>query len=249
MNEQTVALVTGANKGIGLQIAKDLAGHGLTVLVGSRDPAKGEEAAASIGASAHAIQLDVTSQASIDAAATRIRDEFGRLDVLMNNAGVSHAGRPGRSFENLRDVNSLVTAPLEDVRTVFDTNVFGVIAVTQAMLPLLREAPAGRIVVTASSGGSMTLNSDPSNTHRAMFGNYSVSKAAAHAVMLAFALSLENTNIKVNAACPGFTSTALNNFNGTRSVEEGAREPVRLALIGADGPTGTFSDENGPVPW
>ena len=132
---------------------------------------------------------------------------------------------------------------------MFETNVFGVIAVTQAMLPLLREAPAGRIVLTASSGGSLTLNSDPANPHRDMFGNYSVSKAAAHAVMLAFAIPLEGTNIKVNAACPGFTSTALNHFNGTRRVEEGAREPVRLALLGADGPTGTFSDEDGPVAW
>lgn len=249
MNDQPVALVTGANKGIGLQIAKDLAGRGFTVLVGSRGLDNGETAAKSIGANAHAIQLDVTDQVSIDAAATRIRDKFGRLDVLMNNAGISHAGRPGRKFENLRDVNSLTTAPLDDVRTVFETNVFGVIAVTQAMLPLLREAPAGRIVITASSGGSLTLNSDPTNPHRAMFGNYSVSKAAAHAVMLAFALALESTRIKVNAACPGFTSTALNNFNGTRTVEEGAREPVRLALIGDDGPTGTFSDENGPVAW
>ena len=138
---------------------------------------------------------------------------------------------------------------MEDVRTVFETNVFGVIAVTQAMLPLLREAPAGRIVLVASSGGSLTLNSDPKNDHRAMFGNYSVSKAAAHAVMLAFAIPLESTNIKVNAACPGFTSTALNNFRGRRTVEQGAREAVRLALLGADGPTGTFSDEDGPVAW
>ena len=132
---------------------------------------------------------------------------------------------------------------------MFETNVIGVIAVTQAMLPLLREAPAGRIVITASSGGSLMLNSNPTNPHRTMFGNYSVSKAASHAVMLAFALSLESTNIKVNAACPGFTSTALNNFRGTRSLEQGAREPVRLALIGDDGPTGTFSDEDGIVPW
>lgn len=249
MLDKPVALITGANKGIGLQIAKDLTTHGLAVLVGSRDFDHGETAAKSIGADAHAIQLDVTDQASIAAAAERIRREFGRLDVLVNNAGISHAGRPGRKFENIHDINSLTTAPLEDVRTVFETNVFGVIAVTQAMLPLLREAPAGRIVLVASSGGSLTLNSDRANTHRTMFGNYSVSKAAAHAVMLAFAIPLESTNIKVNAACPGFTSTALNNFNGTRSVEEGAREPVRLALLGADGPTGTFSDEDGPVAW
>ena len=248
MAEDRVALVTGANQGIGLQIANDLAARGLTVLVGARDLAKGEAAAREVGGRAHAIRIDVTDQESIDAAATYIRSEFGRLDVLMNNAGISRA-RPNESFGEAVRTNLLTDAPIEDVRTVFETNVFGVIAVTQAMLPLLREAPAGRIVITGSSGASLSLNSDPSNPHRRMFGNYSVSKTAAHAVMLAFALALEDTNIKVNAACPGFTSTGLNNFNGTRSVAEGAREPVRLALIGADGPTGTFSDENGLVPW
>ncbi|HEY0122066.1 MAG TPA: SDR family NAD(P)-dependent oxidoreductase [Rhizobium sp.] len=248
MEERRVALVTGANQGIGLEIAGKLVGHGLTVLVGARDLEKGEAAAREIGDGAHAIQIDVTDQASIAAAAERIRSEFGRLDVLMNNAGISRA-KPNQSFGEAVKTNLLIDAALEDVKTVFDTNVFGVIAVTQAMLPLLREAPAGRIVITGSSGGSLTLNSDPANPHRKMFGNYSASKTAAHAVMLALALALEDTNIKVNAACPGFTSTALNNFNGTRSVEEGAREPVRLALIGDDGPTGTFSDENGPVPW
>lgn len=249
MRDQQVALVTGANKGIGLQIAKDLVSRGFTVLVGSRNLEDGETAAKSVGANAHAVQLDVTDQASIAAAAERIRNEFGRLDVLMNNAGISHAPKQSGQFPESAKSGLLTVAPLDDVRAVFETNVFGVIAVTQAMLPLLRAAPAGRIVNTASSGGSLTLNSDPANPHRGMFGNYSVSKSAAHAVTLAFALALESTGIKVNAACPGFTSTALNNFNGTRTVEEGAREPVRLALIGADGPTGTFSDEDGPVPW
>ena len=249
MNNTKVALITGANQGIGLQIAKGLAAHGLTVLVGSRDLEKGQVAAKTIEDDAHAIQLDVTDANSIQAAAKRIRAEFGRLDVLMNNAGISHAGRADITLDNIGEINSLVTAPLEDVRAVFETNVFGVIAVTQAMLPLLREAPAGRIVLVGSSGGSLTLNSEPDNPHRSMYGNYSVSKAAAHAVMLAFALSLEGTNIKVNAACPGFTSTALNNFRGTRTLEEGAREPIRLALTGPDGPTGTFSDEDGPVAW
>ena len=166
----------------------------------------------------------------------------------MNNAGISRA-KPDQSFAEAIKTNLLTDAPLADVRTVFETNVFGVIAVTQAMLPLLREAPSGRIVLTGSSGASLALNTDPANAHRRMFGNYSASKTASHAVMLAFALALENTRIKVNAACPGFTGTALNNFNGTRSLEEGAREPVRLALLGDDGPTGTFSDENGTVSW
>lgn len=249
MQNNPVALVTGANKGIGLQIAKDLAALGFTVLVGSRNLENGETAAKSIGADAHAVRLDVTDEASIAAAAERVRNEFGRLDVLMNNAGISHTPKQSGQFPESAKSGLLTVASLDDVRTVFETNVFGVIAVTQAMLPLLREAPIGRIVNIASSGGSLTLNSDPANPHRAMFGNYSVSKSAAHAVTLAFALALESTGIKVNAACPGFTSTALNNFNGTRSVEEGASEPVRLALIGADGPTGTFSDEDGPVAW
>jgi NAD(P)-dependent dehydrogenase (short-subunit alcohol dehydrogenase family) len=248
MEDNRIALVTGANQGIGLQIAKDLVAKGLTVLVGARDLAKGEAAAKSIGAGAHAIQIDVTDEASINAAAESIRRDFGRLDILMNNAGISRA-KANQSFAEAVKTNLMTDAPLADVRMIFETNVFGVIAVTQAMLPLLREAPAGRIVMTGSSGASLTLNSDPANPHRKMFGNYSASKSAAHAVMLAFALALEDTNIKVNAACPGFTSTALNNFHGTRSLEEGAREPVRLALIGEDGPTGTFSDESGPVAW
>jgi NAD(P)-dependent dehydrogenase (short-subunit alcohol dehydrogenase family) len=118
------------------------------------------------------------------------------------------------------------------------------------MLPLLREAPAGRIVNVSSASGSLTLNAEPTNPHRAMFGvAYSPSKTALNAVTLAFALELESTGIKVNAACPGFTATDLNNFAGTRTIEQGAREPVRLALLGPDGPTGTLSDENGPVPW
>jgi NAD(P)-dependent dehydrogenase (short-subunit alcohol dehydrogenase family) len=249
MNEKPVALVTGANKGIGHQIAKDLAGHGFTVLVGSRDLAAGEIAATSVGDDARSVQLDVTDQVSIAAAAERIRNELGRLDVLVNNAGVSHANIPGRSFEDVVAAGRLSVASLEEVHEVFETNVFGVIAVTQAMLPLLRDAPAARIVNVASSGGSLTLNSDPTNHHRAMFGTYSASKAAANAVTVAFAADLEAAGIKVNAACPGFTSTDLNNFRGTRTVEQAAHEPVRLALIDADGPTGTFSNEDGPLPW
>ena len=249
MQDKPVALVTGANKGIGLQIAKDLAAHGFTVLVGSRNLKDGETAAKSVGADARAIQFDVTNQASIATAAERIRNELGRLDVLVNNAGISHAGKPGRSLQEVAKSGRLSVASLNEVRAVFETNVFGVIAVTQAMLPLLRKAPAARIVNVSSSSGSLTMNSDPTNPHRAMFGTYSSSKAALNAVTVAFASDLESAGIKVNAACPGFTSTGLNNFQGTRTVQQAAREPVRLALLDSNGPTGTFSNEDGPLPW
>jgi len=249
MQDKRVALVTGANKGIGLQLAKDLATHGFAVLVGSRNLEHGETAAKSVGADARAVQLDVTNQASIAAAAERIRNQFGRLDVLVNNAGVSHAGKPGRPLQELAKSGRPTVVSLAEVRAIFETNVFGVIAVTQAMLPLLREAPAARIVNVSSSSGSLTLNSDPTNPHRSMFGTYSSSKTALNAITVAFASDLESAGIKVNAACPGFTSTDLNNFAGTRTVEEAAREPVRLALLDADGPTGTFSSASGPLPW
>lgn len=249
MQNKPVALVTGANNGIGLQIAKDLAGHGFTVLVGSRNLEHGKTAAKSVGADAHAVQLDVTNQASIAAAAERIRKEFGRLDVLVNNAAISHTGKAGTSLEEIVKANRATVAPLADVRAVFETNVFGVIAVTQAMLPLLREAPAARIVNVSSSVGSLTLNSDPKLHFGSMFGTYSWSKTALNAITLAFALELEPSGIKVNAACPGYTATDLNNFQGTRTVQQAAREPVRLALLDVNGPTGKYSNEDGPLPW
>jgi NAD(P)-dependent dehydrogenase (short-subunit alcohol dehydrogenase family) len=249
MQDKPVALITGANKGIGLQIATDLAEHGFAVVVGSRNLESGQVAAIGIGPDASAVQLDVTDPTSVAAAAAHLRSKFGRLDVLVNNAGVSHADTPGRSLEEIVEAGRLSVASLDEVRTVFETNVFGIISVTQAVLPLLRESSAARIVNVASSGGSLTLNSDPANHHRAMFGTYSASKAAANAVTVGFAAELESAGIKVNAACPGFTGTDLNFFRGTRTVEEAAREPVRLALIGADGPTGTFSNEDGPLPW
>lgn len=250
MHTSPVALVTGANKGIGQQIAKDLAARGLTVLIGARDRAKGEAAAAEIGATAHALQLDVTDAASIAAAAAQIAAAFGRLDVLVNNAGIASSAPPGTPFAEKLKENKPSTASLDEVRRIYETNVFGVMAVTQAMLPLLRRAPAGRIVNMGSTAGSMTRNADPAFPFRSVFGAaYSPSKAALHALTLAFAIELEATPIKVNAACPGFTATDLNDFHGTRSVEQGARQAVILALLGPDGPTGTLSDEDGVIPW
>ncbi len=248
--EQRVALVTGANKGIGLQIAKDLAEHGLVVIVGARNLALGEAAAELIGRRSRAVQLDVTDAASVLAAAAHIRAELGRLDVLVNNAAISHASAPGLSFEQIMASGKPSVAALAEVRAVFETNLFGVIAVTQAMLPLLREAPAGRIVNVSSEVGSLAMQSDRTNPFYSIQSvAYAPSKTALNAVTVAFAKELEATRIKVNLACPGFTATDLNQFHGTRTVAEGAREPVRLALLDETGPTGTFSNEAGPLAW
>jgi NAD(P)-dependent dehydrogenase (short-subunit alcohol dehydrogenase family) len=250
--DKSVALVTGANQGIGLQIARDLVAHGLTVLVGSRNPERGEAAAKQIGPDARALQLDVTEQASINAAAERIRSEFGRLDVLVNNAAISNMSkRADQSVEEYARTVRPSNVSLDEMRAVWDTNVFGVLAVYQAMLPLLREAPAGRIVNVSSGVGSLARTSDPAYPYRSIFGPvYPASKTALNAITIAMAIELESTAIKVNAACPGFTRTNLNNYAGTQTLEQGAREPVRLALLGPDGPTGTFSNATlGTLPW
>lgn len=249
MHITPVALVTGANTGIGLQVAKDLAGHGFTVLVGSRDLPRGEVAVREIQGEAVAVQLDVADAESIAAAAERVRSEFGRLDVLVNNAGVSFLGDPATPLEERAESGLLTAVPIDVVRRMFETNVIGSIALTQALLPLLLNAPAARIVNVGSSGSSLTLTGDPSNPHRSMFGIYPTTKSALHAATLGFATALEPTGIKVNVADPGFTATALNNFQGTKTVEEGARHIVTMALLGSDGPTGTFSGDDGPLPW
>ncbi len=252
MNDKPVALVTGANQGIGLQIAKDLAAHDFTVLVGSRNLARGQAAAKTIDGDARALQLDVTDPASITAAAEYINKELGRLDVLVNNAAISHTNRlPGNSIEEYAKLNRPSVMSMDEIRAVWETNVFGVIMVTQAMLPLLRKAPAARIVNVSSGVGSLTRNSDPTYPNRRMFGlGYSASKTALNAVTLAFAIELEPEGIKVNAVSPGFTKTNLNNYAGTETVEEGAEEAVRMALIGPDGPTGTFTHAKlGTLPW
>ena len=237
MHENKVALITGANKGIGHAIASELAARGFTVLVGARDAARGEAAARRIAGDACPIALDVTRADSIAAAAARIRRELGRLDVLVNNAGITATAQASE-------------ASLEDVRAVFETNVFGVIAVTQAMLPLIRQAPAGRIVNVSSRIGSLSAITDPTFPMPGVGGvAYGPSKTALNAVTIAFAQELAGTPVKVNLACPGYTATDLNGHSGPRTVAEAAREPVRLALLGPDGPSGTFSNDAGAIPW
>ena len=252
MQDKPVALVTGANQGIGLQIAKELVAHGFTVLVGSRNFGRGEAAAREIGPGAMALQLEVTDRASIAAAAERIRKELGRLDVLVQNAAISNTSKqPGQSVEEYARTARPSNVSLDEVRAVWETNVFGVLAVYQAMLPLLRGTPGARIVNVSSGAGSLTRNADPGFTGRSIFGPaYSASKTALNALTIAMAIELEPEGIKVNAVSPGFIKTNLNNYAGTQTVQDGAREPVRVALLGPDGPTGTFTRwENETIPW
>ena len=252
VRDKQVALITGANQGIGLQIAKDLASHGFIVLVGSRNLKRGEAASKSIDGDARALQLDVTDQASIAAAADRIRNEFGRLDVLINNAAISNTGlRPGMTIEEYSKSTRPSNVSLDEVRAVWETNVFGVLAVYQAMLPLLRRAPHAHVVNVSSGVGSLTANSYPNFPYRSIFGPvYPASKTALNAMTVAMAIELESTGIKVNAVSPGYTKTALNNYSGTETVEEGTAEAVRVALLGPDSPTGTFTHaKHGTIPW
>ena len=252
MQNKRIALVTGANQGVGLQVAKELVAHGLLVFVGSRDLARGEAAASQIGAGAIALQLDVTDQSSIAQAAENIRNEHGRLDLLVQNAGISNTSRkPGQPIAEHAKTTRPSNVSMDEMRAVWDTNVFGVLSVYQAMLPLLRASPHARIVNVSSGVGSLTTNADPTYPYHAMFGPvYPASKAALNAITLAMMIELESTGIKVNLVSPGFTSTNLNGFAGTESVEDGSREVVRVALLGPDGPSGTFTRwENITIPW
>lgn len=251
MQDKPVALVTGANQGIGLQIAKDLAANGFTVLVGARNLERGETAAKEIGPDAHALQLDVTDQASISAAAERIGKTFGRLDVLVQNAAImTTRPHPGSVVEYAKATRTSVV-PLDEMRAVWETNVFGVLAVYQAMLPLLRATPGARIVNVSSGAGSLTIASDPSLPYRSHFSPlYAASKTALNALTLAMAIELESEGISVNAVSPGFTRTAMNGYEGTETVEEGAAEAVRVALLKPGGPTGGFTHATfGTIPW
>lgn len=239
MDSKRIALVTGANKGIGLEIARQLAREGVVVILGARDEERADAAVADLAAQglvATAMQLDVDDQTSIDAAAASIRAAHGRLDILVNNAGIF-------DFTDAPPSRASIAA----VRRVMETNFIGALAVSQAMLPLLRASAAGRVVNLSSSLGSMSVNSDPSSPYFAQrFIGYNASKAALNLLTIQLTEELRDTNIVVNSVSPGFVKTDLTGY-GNMTPEEGARLPVQHALGGSD--NGRFIEPGGYTPW
>lgn len=236
------ALVTGANKGIGLEAARQLAQQGFTVWLGSRDQARGEAAVKELSddGDVRFISLDVTDGDSVAAAAERVGEETGALDVLVNNAGAAVADGEGRPS----------TVQLETIRRTFDVNLYGALRVTQAFLPLVQQAPAGRVVNVSSTLGSITtLVSPGSPLAQFPFFAYPASKTVLNALTAWLAVELEDTPIKVNSVCPGSNSTDMNPNPNAQHPAEGAKVVVRAATLNADGPTGSFFDANGPVDW
>jgi NAD(P)-dependent dehydrogenase (short-subunit alcohol dehydrogenase family) len=241
MNESTTALITGANKGIGYEIAAGLGALGWSVGVGARDQERRDAAVEKLraaGVDAFGVPLDVTDDASVAAAARLIEEQTGRLDVLVNNAGVT-GGMPQQPT---------LVAP-ETVLTAVETNVIGVIRVTNAMLPLLRRSGSPRIVNMSSTVGSLTRQTTPGAESGPISAAYSASKTFLNAVTVQYAKELRDTNILINAGCPGFTATDLNGFRGTRTPEQGAAIAIHLATLPDDGPNGGFFDDAGVVPW
>ncbi len=236
------ALVTGANKGLGLEICRQLGRHGASVFVAARDKKRGLAAAERLkteGIDAHPMILDVTHEPSISRAAKWIDQEVGRLDILVNNAAII-------ADQHLTAENT----PPDILHGVFETNFFGVIAVTQAMLPLLRKSPAGRIVNMSSSLGSLTLASDSASPMAQMkYLAYDASKTALNSFTVHLAWELRDTPIKVNSACPGWVKTDMGGPDAPGTVEQGADTPVWLATLPPDGPTGGFFNSRQPIPW
>jgi NAD(P)-dependent dehydrogenase (short-subunit alcohol dehydrogenase family) len=243
MNTPKIALITGANKGIGLETARQLAQQKIIVLIGARDAAKGESAAKTLrdeGLDARALTIDVSDGASIQRAADSVAKEFGQLDILINNAGVM-----------LDEPTKAVSAQsLETWRTTFDTNVFGLIATTQAFLPLLRKSEAGRIVNLSSILASNTLHLDPASPiYDFKLPAYNVSKSTVNAWTVQLAYELRDTPIKVNAAHPGWVKTEMGGEGAQMEIPDGAKTSVALATLGADGPNGTYQHAGEVLPW
>jgi NAD(P)-dependent dehydrogenase (short-subunit alcohol dehydrogenase family) len=237
-----VALVTGANKGIGFEIARQLGRDGIRILVGARDPHRGAAAVGALGGegvAARFVQVDLTDPPTIAAAAADIDAHEGRLDILVNNAGITNPGdgAPG-------------AADLDAVRRTLETNFLGSLAVVQAMLPLLKRSASGRIVNLSSGLGSLTDLGDPaSEFHAFRIIGYGASKAALNMLTVQLAAELRDSGIKVNSADPGYTATDLNAHRGKQTMAEGAIAAVRLALLPDDGPTGGFFNASGHLPW
>jgi NAD(P)-dependent dehydrogenase (short-subunit alcohol dehydrogenase family) len=237
-----IALVTGANKGIGFEVARQIARTGATVLLGARNPELGQSAADTLiaeGLPIRFLQIDITNPDSIASATQTITSDFGHLDILVNNAGITSPGDGPAS-----------TVTPEALDKTMRTNLYGAIAVTQALLPLLHKSPSGRIVNVSSGLGSITIASDHNHPYAAYkYLAYGASKAALNMFTAHLAYELRDTAIKVNAADPGYTATDLNHHQGHQTIAEGAAETIRLALLPDSGPTGTFSANEGPLPW
>jgi NAD(P)-dependent dehydrogenase (short-subunit alcohol dehydrogenase family) len=243
MSSKQIALVTGANKGIGFETARQLAARGITVLLGARDEKRGLEAAETLkkeGLDVQFIQLDVNDPASQDNAAKFIADKFGKLDILINNAGVA------RDFQVPASKGSM-----EQWRETFETNVFSLISLTQKLLPLVKKSDAGRIVNLSSILGSLTLNRDPNSSLGALSTGaaYNASKAALNMFTVNLANELNGTPIKVNSAHPGWVKTDMGGEAAPLGVEEGAKTSVWLATLPNDGPTGGYFFNGEALPW
>lgn len=242
MTRIKTAVVTGANKGIGFEIARRLASEGYRVWLGARDQSRGEAAAVRLkaeGFDAHWLELDVTNDSSVAAAAKALAGQTGTLDALVNNAGIAD----GFGISPLDE-------PIGITKSVYEVNVFGPIRVTQAFLPLLKASGAGRIVMMSSELGSIQSLLDPDNEFYAVNAlGYNSSKSALNAATVSFAKAAEPFGIKINAADPGYTATEMNGNSGYRTVEEAAEVAVKLATLGEDGPTAGYFNHNGVLPW
>jgi NAD(P)-dependent dehydrogenase (short-subunit alcohol dehydrogenase family) len=244
-NSGKIALITGANKGIGFETARQLGKAGVQVIVGARDQAKADGAAAALkseGIDAVPLKLDVTSSADIQAAAAFIKANYGHLDILVNNAGINSEG--GFAF------NNSATVTQAELRKTFDTNFFAVVEVTQTLLPLIRKSPAGRIVNLTSILGSLTLQSDPTSPiagSKALA--YNASKTALNAFTVHLAAALKDTPIRVNSAHPGWVKTDMGGEGAMMEIVDGAKTSVALALAGTDSPNGAYLHLGNPLPW
>lgn len=237
-----IALVTGANKGIGLEIARQLAQAGLVVLMGARSLRRGQNAAddlAEAGLAVEAVEIDLNDEPKIVSAAERIAGKYGRLDVLVNNAGIVDA-----------DDGPPSVATTAAARRLMETNFLGTLAVTQAMLPLLRRSRAGRVVNISTTLGSLAINGDPTSPYYdARLIGYNASKAALNMLTVQLAAELKDTSIVVNSVAPGYVKTDLTGGNGFMTPAEGARLPVEYALLGPDAVSGSFVEPQGDAPW